>query len=550
MRLTRRLALIIIAAMVPLVAVELFNAYALIRGEQEKSRALAIQYARAGAFELQRVISGVQGLLTTIRHSPMIKQGEWSRCGDFLGGLVPELPEIRGILIADVSGAVVCSTTGIGGFSLADRPYFRRALAGESFVIGSYVVGRGTGRAILPVAAPIRDQNDKLIGVAVASLNLDWLSEALRARGIPRDGSLTVADETGTIIARQPFPEKFIGTQIPDRYRYLLAESGFGAIEVVSQDGTTRILGYKPVATDPAGLYVSAGLSVDEAYSGVYAAGYRLVIAGIIALVAAIALAVAIGSRFVTRPMARLIGAAEQWRAGDMTARTGLTGSDEFGTIGAQLDRAMDQAERREKRISLLMNELSHRVKNQMALIMSIAQLSGKSAADVGEFKTGFYNRLIAMSRSHDLVFKLKEEHALLGDLVKLQLEHLTNRDKVLATGPAVWLASEAVQYLGMALHELATNAVKYGALSRPDGRIEITWSLTGDAGAPRLEITWEEIDGPTVVTPLRSGFGSTILTKAIPAGLKGQAKLDFAPAGLTWRCSIAAAIVTEPEPL
>jgi two-component sensor histidine kinase len=111
--------------------------------------------------------------------------------------------------------------------------------------------------------------------------------------------------------------------------------------------------------------------------------------------------------------------------------------------------------------------------------------------------------------------------------------------------GPSLTLTPNATQTLGMALHELATNAAKYGALSNAEGRIAVTWSVeTGEDAAPRFTMGWQERDGPKVAVPERHGFGSRVTSRMVKSATRGEVSVDYAPEGLAWRLSCPAAVV------
>jgi two-component sensor histidine kinase len=381
-------------------------------------------------------------------------------------------------------------------------------------------------------------------------VDLDWLSTSLAERGLPEGGSITMADRGGTIIARQPLPARFVGTRIPDPYLHLLNEAKEGAIEVTSQDGTRRLLGYKPLSIDPEGIYISVGLSVDYSYAGIYAATVRALVVMALAVLAAILASAIISRRFIAEPVTRLVATAERWRAGDLKARSDVRGDDEFGILGEALDQATEQARQREERITVLMREVTHRVKNQMAVMLSMARQIGRNSSSVGQFQKAFSDRVMAMSRSHDLVFVGGEE-ARLAVLILSQLEPFAVGPRVRLAGPEVWIDAQSAQYLGMAIHELATNAVKYGAWSTPAGHVDITWSIAAgsiaDSGPQALRLTWQERDGPGVQPRAATGFGSTVLESVVGPALGGRSELAFEPGGVRWTCEFSGHFTLSP---
>jgi two-component sensor histidine kinase len=192
-----------------------------------------------------------------------------------------------------------------------------------------------------------------------------------------------------------------------------------------------------------------------------------------------------------------------------------------------------------EIRQSLLVRELHHRVKNNLATVLALANLSGRDAVSVEDYKTKLRARIQSMARSHSLLNENSFRSAFLRTLLLDELEPYAqgDRDRITIEGPDVNLPPEAALALGMAMHELATNAGKYGSLSCERGRLDVRWeALTegeGEAERRRLRIVWRESEGPPVVRPQRKGFGSRLLESVIGEQLKGRVELRFEPDGL-----------------
>jgi PAS domain S-box-containing protein len=187
---------------------------------------------------------------------------------------------------------------------------------------------------------------------------------------------------------------------------------------------------------------------------------------------------------------------------------------------------AIKDSERRQR---VLINELNHRVKNTLATIQSLAAQTGKRAETVGEFRQSFESRLLALSSTHDALTRTGWEMASLRELALHELKPY-GADRCVIAGEDVQLAPKQALAVGMVLHELATNAAKYGALSPPSGVVQIVWTRGLDE---RLHLRWVEMGGPPVATPLRQGFGSRLIHASIENELSGRAHLAFDPGGL-----------------
>ena len=197
-----------------------------------------------------------------------------------------------------------------------------------------------------------------------------------------------------------------------------------------------------------------------------------------------------------------------------------------------------------EEHLRLLMRELTHRSKNLLAMIQAIARQTARYAGSIEGFLSQFNARVQALARSHDLLVQDSWHGATLKDLLHSQLGPYVDAEmsQVTMNGPATRLKPETAQSLGLALHELASNASKYGALSVPTGRISVTWSAvpaSNKHGADGVEILWAEKDGPTVGVPSKRGFGSMVIQNNLARTLDSDVKLTFAEDGVTCRIRV-----------
>jgi two-component sensor histidine kinase/PAS domain-containing protein len=216
-----------------------------------------------------------------------------------------------------------------------------------------------------------------------------------------------------------------------------------------------------------------------------------------------------------------------------------------------------DVTERRraENRQRLLINELNHRVKNTLATVQSIAAQTLRATPDPAKAREAFDARLVALATAHDLLTAQSWRGARLTDVVAQAIAafETAGEPQISHTGPPVWVNAHDALALSLALHELATNAAKYGALSGPEGRVVIQWTLVRS----ELTFTWTEQGGPPVAPPSRSGFGSRLLRRSLAHDLHGEVTLVFAPEGVrcTIRCSLEDADampdpqIAQPEP-
>ncbi len=215
------------------------------------------------------------------------------------------------------------------------------------------------------------------------------------------------------------------------------------------------------------------------------------------------------------------------------------------GAVSAGLD--ITQRKRTEEHRQLLLNELNHRVKNTLATVQSIAAQSFRLAKTPTSGREVFEARLLALSRTHDVLTNESWEGANLDEIIAEAITPYRGGppSRFHVQGPHVWLSSKMALSISMALHELATNAVKYGALSKEDGRVSITWKLLPKEDESELWLEWSEQDGPPVMPPTHKGFGSRLIERGLAHELGGAARIEYRPTGL--RCEIRACLNGAP---
>ncbi len=212
---------------------------------------------------------------------------------------------------------------------------------------------------------------------------------------------------------------------------------------------------------------------------------------------------------------------------------------------------------RAEKHQRLLVDELNHRVKNMLTVVVSLASQTLRRADDLDTFGEAFLGRVHALSGAYALLSREHWMSVQLRDVVDEEMRPFSGRDmeRVTVEGGDVALTPSAALALGMAVHELATNAAKYGALSQPEGRVSVAWTQTPGDGAPPaaplkwLTLDWVESGGPAVSEPARNGFGSLLIQRGLSHELGGGATLDFQPDGLRARLCALLDRVVSPEP-
>lgn len=677
MTLTKRLLLLALISVLPAIVIWTYTEVSLRRERATEVNDLVIRQVKLAGSELERIFDGINNLLIAMGETRSVRGFEEPACGNYLNAIEEKVPYLLAFVALDLEGHVRCPPP-IGDAanrSFADRSYFQDALRTKELVIGEYApdfVEGGLGaQPVLPLALPLWNSQGQVVGVIAAALDLKWLDQYVKDRALPADGSVTIADRNGTIIAREPFPEKFVGTKIPETSMKYLEKENYGSFETDSIDGIRRILGYSPLKVPPKDIYLTAGLSVDTAFSGIDRAarqGFLLIAA---ALGAALSLSWLAGRTFITRPFEIMMEAVRAWRRGDYHARINLTGAPgELGLLAQAFNDLLDDVAERQQalqaseergRLALeaghmgtwwfdyvkatggwssqaalllgrpasqteatfpewvamvhpddaehalaalrqaaagngeyedeyrvehpnsdirwinskgrvffnslrkpiyfvgvfqdvtarrkadeqqrfLLDELNHRVKNTLATVQSIASQTLRSSPEPINFKEAFEGRLLALSKTHDLLTRNSWRDADLRDIAKQELAPYRKKhdERVVIQGPAVDLPAAYAINFGLVLHELVTNAAKYGALSTPAGHLALRWRVMIDTNKkPHLQFQWRETDGPPVAPPTHQGFGSRLIKRSIEGELSGKVAIEFGASGVAYDVSV-----------
>jgi two-component sensor histidine kinase len=215
---------------------------------------------------------------------------------------------------------------------------------------------------------------------------------------------------------------------------------------------------------------------------------------------------------------------------------------DEAGKLVGAVNMLVDITERKriEEQQSLLVRELHHRVKNTLATVQAIMGSTARSCETIDEFKNAMISRIGSLAKTHLL---LSEEGATLSfdDILHSELDPFDDGSggRIRLEGPRVEVTSRLAVSLGMAIHELTTNAAKYGALSVYGGKVNVRWRVMIEASRRTLEFDWLESGGPPVAAPTRQGFGSRLLDFVLPGQIQAKSRIDYRPEGVRVQCAL-----------
>ena len=554
MSLTTRILLLVLLALAPALAIQGYNEYALRTSRDAAVRADTMATARTIAEDLAQIADTVRQALNFVAQDPAVRAMEPEGCTTYLRRAVQDVPHLAVLALTRPDGTIVCNSVGspAGSYAVPDRTYQRRAVAEGTFVMGAYARGNATRKDTLHFAQPLRDGEGRTLGVLAAAVDLDWLARYLQRNLRLPSTSVTVADGDLTIMVRYPDGEGWVGKPVPSERQRLLVERGEGVRVDLGIDDRLRVLANVHPRGPASAAWITVGRDREVAYADVDAATRRGLVLIALGAVLAVASAFLAARVFIRRPFDRLLHTAAAWRSGDLGARTGLAGPDEFGRLGRKLDAMAGALQRNETELrdevargrhmqdqqTTMLHELNHRVKNTLATVQSLARQSARG----GEGQAvQLEARILSLSKTHDLLTREDWSGASLREVLENELSpYRAGADHIVLGGPDIALSARQVLALGMTIHELATNAAKYGALSTAAGRIELVWRVdTREDGGRWLRLTWRESGGPAVAPPTRRGFGTRLIAGGVQRELAGEVELAFDPQGLRCRFDV-----------
>jgi|GEM_PF-1197640 len=224
---------------------------------------------------------------------------------------------------------------------------------------------------------------------------------------------------------------------------------------------------------------------------------------------------------------------------------------DEEKNLAVQIARQLGfsiERKRQERQQTILVNELNHRVKNTLATVQSITSQTLRNSETTEQAEKQITGRLVILAKAHDILTQRSWEGAPLRQLIEQAVAPhcVPGLDRFTIEGPDVWMSPKNALAVAMALHELCTNAAKYGALSNDTGCVRVAWTISNERGQPELQLRWSEAGGPPVTPPSRRGFGSRLIERGLSQELGGEVRIVFAPKGVI--CTIYAPLGPEHQ--
>ncbi|MGK6311690.1 HWE histidine kinase domain-containing protein [Neorhizobium sp. DT-125] len=398
--------------------------------------------------------------------------------------------------------------------------------------VSNVFFGTTSGKHVFNVSMPLPKEVSHSGAAMIITQNAEDLQKLISTEGLPTGWTVAVVDGSGHVVTSIGANALASGSAFPAGTLKLM--TGFkGTIEDVDGDlkqmyGYAQITGWtwKAVVWGP----------IDAAQASILTTWRQLIAGGAIFLAVGMLIAWLVG-RQLRIPIRQIAEMAERIGRGEIVSPV-ETKIREANQVAIALSNASFDRSQAEDRIHLILHELVHRTKNILTLVQAMMRQLARQDTTMEEFQNAISNRLQGLGKSIEALAKEQWGGVSIRRVIEIHMSTFAEvADRVELRGADFTLKAEAVQNLGLILHELATNSVKYGALSVPQGKVRIAWRDVADedGGEVKLRLVWEERDGPRVREPSRTGFGTTIIKRHAAAAFGGQVEVDFRPEGLCW---------------
>lgn len=530
-----------VLALLPAAVFGVYAMYSLVVRDQDSQKALLMETARALAVGVDREIATLRQISSVLAGSRLLTTRSLTAFDDLARDAASA--GRYDLVLVDRQGQQLVNTRLEPGQPLPvteNMVLIDRVFASSQMHVSDLVRRTSDGSQTIAILAPVPLQGEVNF-VLIITPHLDTLAELFKRIPLRGGWAAAIDDAGGTIVARSLDAEKHIGTKAR-----LRIHSDAGIVRFTDLEGRPSYMAYNVAPESRFRAVVWAPEVVFYESTHVLRRSFGMI--GLITLLVAVAAGLA-AARIVRTPILALVAMAGRLGQGEAVTHS-LSIMHEANVVGDALEQASRVIAAREASLRketaktvALAREVAHRTKNVMAVVAAIARQSIRSAKSPADFAIIFEGRLGGLARSLDLLVETAWEGVSLAALVRQQLSAFVDDSRFDASGPDVLLAPPAVQNIGMALHELATNAVKYGALSASAGRVRIRWSIECE----NFRFEWREEDGPPVGTAGRKGFGRSIIEEIAASSLDGLATLTFAAEGVVWTLVAPIQALTSP---
>src|SRR6266550_1038327 len=359
--LTGRMFLLVVIAVLPALVIQAVNEYALRTAREDEIRQRVIQITKQFGEEIQAIREGASQLLVALGELDEVQKRDAQECTATFTKLKARFQSYSRLGAADQNGKVFCSSGQGAEESVADTEFFKRAIADDKLAVGNYFVHPATKEKMIHFAQQFRGPDGKLAGIVFAGVDLKWLAEHLKERGLTPSQSILIADRLGNIVARLPNGDALVGKNMRKSHEDIMDGYTAGWEEAAGVDGVTRIFGFVPAQLPPKDFFLSAGQAKTEAMEPIEAATKRGILLILLGLLAAMYLAWAGGRRFIKRPIANLLEGTAEWGKGHYDARVKIDDrASEIGRLGLAFNDMADALAARHAAQQRAEEELRH----------------------------------------------------------------------------------------------------------------------------------------------------------------------------------------------
>jgi two-component sensor histidine kinase len=488
-----RLALLVAGTTLPLIVFAVGIAVYNYRQDRSDATRRVLETVRSMRLVLDSEVQRMTGGLQVLALTDALKGGDFRSFRRIASGFLDQYGKDGVVLVSDSKGHLLFSsvtddeTTSLptrNNVEIVEKVFTTRAPQYSNLFVGAV-----KQRQVVTVEVPVLREGEVVYDLCF-SPPIDIFQRLVEKQRPDEQWTVSVLDAKGTVFARVPNPEETFGKHASPSLYDAMFRKAESSLSTVSLDGVALSSAY--ARSRLTGWTVAAGVAESSLVAPLWR---NIAITGLI---------------------------------GGMLLLTGLAFAVRMATAIARGEMLHD----------LLIEELNHRVKNTLALMQAIAVQTFRSSSRDERIK--FEGRLGALAEAHNLLSQEKWQGSELKDVIGRVLQPFlpSNPDRIRMAGPTVPLSPRLAVVLSMIVHEIATNAAKYGALSSETGTVTLDWEVTNEAPKPRLRLIWTESGGPPVTAPVQRGFGSRLIERSARDQLGGDATVDFLPRGVVYTIS------------
>jgi two-component sensor histidine kinase len=489
-----RLVLLVAGTMLPLIVFAVGIVFYNYKQDRNDANRRVLETVRSMRLVLDSEVQRMTGGLQVLALTNALRSGDFQNFRRIASGFLDQYGKDGVVLVADRKGRLLFSSATEDSASLPTRnnlDIVEKIFATKVPQYSDLFVGAIKQRQVVTVEVPVLRDGEVVYALSF-SPPIEIFQNLIERQRPDEQWVVSLLDSKGIVFARAPNPNETFGKRATPSLYNEMFRSGEASLSAISLDGTALSAAY--TRSHVTGWTVAAGVAESS-------------------LIAPLWRNIAITS---------LIGG--------VLLLTGLAFAVRMAATIARGEMLHD----------LLIEELNHRVKNTLALMQAIAVQTFRSASKTERAK--FEGRLSALAEAHNLPSQEKWQGSELRDVIGRALQPflLNNPDRIRMAGPMVPLSPRLAVVLSMIVHEIATNAAKYGALSNDTGKVTLDWEVTEETSRPRLRLIWTESGGPPVTAPVQRGFGSRLIERSARDQLGGEATVDFLPRGVVYTISCA----------